>query len=676
MRSTTLATAMVFAAALGCTGKLGDPSGSLPPGPLKEDSGRVTMHRLNRAEYNNTVRDLLGTSQRPADDFPGDDHSYGFDNIADALSIPPSLLDLYERAAEKLALEALALPSLSQVQHTEAEALMGTAGASTGEAWNLWSNGEVAISPQLVAGPYKIRARVWEDHVDPGYAQVMIHVGQQSFGPFDATGTASSPSVIEQDVTIANAGTVPVSVEFINDAYDANLGLDRNLYVDWIEVAGPIGATGVNPLRDRIVICDPSPSVGGEACIKQILTAFTTRAWRRPVSDAEIDALATFVELAENEGDDVNKGLELAVRAALLSPHFIFRAELDPNPSSMTPHPLNDYEIASRLSYFLWSSMPDDALFQAASEGKLANAEEIGNQVDRMLQDPKASAMVDNFAGQWLYLRVLNDVHPDYQKFPEWDETLAVSMREESRLFFLDLLRDDVPVTDLLTAQYTYLNDRLAQHYGLPAVGTEMKRVDLMDGQRGGFLKQGALLTVTSYPTRTSPVKRGKWVLTNLLCSEPPPPPAGVEAIKQEETPTGSLRDRLEEHRKNPTCASCHVTMDDIGFGLEHYSGVGAYRDMDDGFAVDSTGELPGGLTFDGAAEMSALLAKDARLVPCIAKKLLVYGLGRGARAEDKPYLDMVVSDAEKDGMTLKALVKRVAMSEPFRMRRGEGGAP
>ena len=653
--------------AVGCSGDETAPA---------TDPGRVTMHRLNRVEYNNTVRDLLGTTQTPADDFPADDRGYGFDNIADVLSISPLQTELYSRAAEDLAREAMLVPTASSLTHVEAETLMGQVGGASADDWNLWSGGELPLTHEFPAsGKYRVAARVWGDQAGPENVKMNLLVGGAIAGTFDITATNANPIVVEA-IADANAGTQVVSVEFINDFVDQVSGADRNLHVDWIDIEGPVGAVGKNPIRDRIVICDLGV---GETCIRQILEKFAERAFRRPATAPEIDKLVTLVNLAKTQGQTVEVGVEIALRAILSSPHFLFRPELDPNPNAEAPsHPLNDFELASRLSYFLWSTMPDAALFEAARAGKLQDPAEIEKQVDRMLADPKADAIVNNFAGQWLYIRALDDHQPDYYAFPTWDPELRESMRQETTLFFREFLNNGLPMHDMLTANFTFLNDRLASHYGLPSPGgSDFVKVTVNDPDRVGLLGQGSLLTVTSYPTRTSPTKRGKWLMTQLLCSEPPAPPPGVEGLVTEMTPTGSIRQRLEKHREIPFCATCHQEMDPLGFGLEHYDGVGAYRKDDSGFPVDATGELPGGRKFDGMRELSAIIADDPRFSPCVAEKMLTYGLGRGTEADDEDDLAHLAKEFDSRGQKLSDLIKLVATSEPFRMRRGEapGGA-
>jgi len=653
--------ALVAQSNLGCSSDAAAPA---------SDPGRVTIHRLNRVEYNNTVRDLLGTAQQPAKDFPADDRGYGFDNISDVLSLSPLQVELYSRAAEDLAREAMLLPSQSSTLRVEAETLQGQVGGAGGDNWNLWSGGELPMTYEFPStGDYKISARVWGQQAGPDMVQMNLLVGGTIAGTYTIASTSANPEVVSA-TTKVNAGTQVVSVEFLNDFYDPNLGQDRNLIIDWIEVEGPVGAVGKNPIREKIVICDLN---SGPDCIRQVLEKFAERAFRRPVKTEELDRLMPLVDMAKAQGQTVEMGVEIALRAILSSPHFIFRPELDPNPNATTPpHALNDFELASRLSYFLWSSMPDEELFAAAREGKLQDPAQIEAQVDRMLQDPKADALIDNFAGQWLFTRALDDHQPDYYAFPTWDEDLRAAMRQETKLFFREFLRNDLPIPEMLTADFTFINDRLATHYGMPSPGADFTKVTITDPQRRGLLGQGSVLTVTSFPTRTSPVKRGKWVLTQLLCSEPPAPPPGVEGLKPEMVPTGSIRQRLEQHRASPVCASCHEEMDNLGFGLEQFNGIGLFRTDDNGFAVDASGKLPGGKTFNGMLELSGILADDPRFVKCASEKMLTYALGRGIYPADDPHLEHLVNGLNSKGQTLKQLIKLVATSEPFRMRRGE----
>jgi hypothetical protein len=661
-----------------CVGEIGGSSGSGSGAgagaSAGSDSGRVTAHRLNRTEYNNTVRDLLGTKLTPADDFPADDFAFGFDNMADTLSLSPVQLELYELTSQSLVNEAMKLPTPSKITRYEAETLGGSVGQVSGNAWELYSNGVIQITGGIpLAGDYKLRVRAWETAAGPDPAHMTLTLGLQSF-PFDVTADVNAPVIIEQPVT-AKSGLNLVSVSFDNDFVDPATMADRNLFVDYIEIEGPIGGATSNPLRDRILTCDITK--GGDTCLRSILQAFGERAFRRPLIETEVDGLMKLITLARTQGDTDEAGLRIALRAMLLHPAFLYRIELDPDPTSEVSHPLGDYEIASRLSYFLWSSMPDQALFDAARAGKLQQDSELDAQVDRMLADPKSQAMVDNFAGQWLYTRELADHQADFQLFPDYSPELAASMRAEANLFFDELLKSDkLGIDALLSANFTYLDDRLAKHYGLPLPGTQDPvRVSLQSSQRGGVLSQGSLLTVTSNPDRTSPVKRGKWILSNLLCSQPPDPPPNIPPIKKTDLTGKTVREVLDEHTKNPVCASCHKVMDQLGFALENYDAVGAFRTQDNGFPVDASGKLPDGTTFKDESEMAAILAKDPRFPRCVVKKMYTYALGRGPTTVDDPWVDQLTSDFTNKGARLHELIKLLVKSAPFRTRRGENGA-
>jgi mono/diheme cytochrome c family protein len=509
----------------------------------KIDPGRPTIHRLNRVEYNNTVRDLVGVDFQPADDFPADDVGNGFDNIGDVLSLPPILLEKYLAAAEKITDTAFKTPTL----------------------------------------------------------------------------------------------------------------------------------------RKRILICEPSPQLSQLECSRKVLENFARRAYRRPVGPDEVDRLVRFVRLAESQGDGYERGLQLAVEAVLVSPHFLFRVELDPflpRLSAAVSHPVSDYELASRLSYFLWSTMPDEELFAKAKDGTLHKADVLEGQVRRMLQDPKSQALVENFGDQWLGLRNLKTMTPDPTAFPGFDDSLRSAMLQETELFFGAIVREDRSLLDFLDADFTFVNGRLAKHYGIPGVqGEQFQRVKLTDGRRGGLLTQASVLTVTSNPTRTSPVKRGKWILENILNAPPPPPPPNVPELKETKLLSGTLRQRMEQHRANPSCAACHARMDPLGFCLENYDAVGAWRTTDGGLPIDPSGTLPGGQSLRDPAELKAVLKGRAEeFGRCLAEKMLTYALGRGLEPADKCTVDQVVAALAKDQYKFSRLVLEIVKSEPFQKRRGKRG--
>ncbi|HMI89139.1 MAG TPA: DUF1592 domain-containing protein [Polyangiaceae bacterium] len=515
-------------------------TGGTPPPPTGTDPGRVTLHRLNRVEYNNTVRDLLGTARAPADDFPIDDRGSGFDNIADVLTLSPLHVDNYYSAAVALVDEALV--------------------------------------------------------------------------------TATQ--------------------------------------------------------RSKLVTCDLVAQ--GATCARKVLDAFVPLAWRRPVVTTEVDALMASVTLATTQGDAVEQGLKIALRSVLMSPNFIFRVENDPSPASPAAHPLGQYEIASRLSYFIWSSMPDTDLFAAAKAGTLSQTASLQTQVTRMLASPKAAALSDNFAGQWLYTRQIADAAPDPKLFPTFDDSLRTAMKLEVEAMFREVVANGMPADKLLTADFTFANDRLAKHYGLPAVGSATPvKVSLAGTARGGILSQGAFLTVTSHQNRTSPVLRGKWILNQLLCLSVPPPPPDVNVTLDPAKSTGTLRQQMEAHRANPACATCHKQMDPIGLGLENYDAIGTHRTTDQGLAIDSSGELPDGRQFNGAQQLATLVATDANFGRCMTEQLYTYALGRSPDTATAGHMDPAVlygiaQSFRTNSYSFKDLVTQIATSPTFLNRRGE----
>jgi hypothetical protein len=518
----------------------------------ESDPGRLTIRRLNRAEYNNTIRDLAGVDFRPADDFPSDDVGYGFDNIADVLTLPPLLFEKYLAAAETIAEKA------------------------------------------IVVGP----AAAQRDRLPESHRRILF------ITPTGANRTEAARAIIER---------------------------------------------------------------------------FASRAYRRPVAAGEVGRLLRFVDLAEEGGEGFERGIQLAVEAILCSPQFLFRVELDPRPrrrGEVLPpvRPVNDYELASRLSYFLWSSMPDDELTELAAQGELRSDDNLERQVQRMLRDPKAWALVENFGDQWLQLRLLPAINPDAKQFPTFDDDLRRAMLQETRLFFESVLREDRSVLDFLGADDTFVNERLARHYGIAGVkGDEFRRVSLTDDRRGGLLGQASILTVTSNPTRTSPVKRGKWILEQILGTPPPPPPANVPELKEDQDVVlkGTLRQRMEQHRADPNCATCHARLDPLGFGLENYDAIGAWRDREGAFPIDASGTLPTGESFQGPKELRAILkGRSDEFVRCLAEKMLTYALGRGLDYYDKCAVDRIVAAMAQNDFRFSTLVGEIVASDPFQKRR------
>ncbi len=638
----------------------------------KADPGRVTLHRLNNAEYNNTVRDLLGTKLQPANDFPADDRGYGFDNVADVLRLSPLSVELYEGAAEALIADALAVTTNQTTQMFEVMTDASSGQAQAG-GWLFYSNGSYAHTVQTpIAANYRIAIRAYGQQAGPDPARLSVEVPNHAPIIVDVTATSASPAVYQITVALP-AGSPQVTVSFINDFYDAATMGDRNVWVDYVQVTGPLDGPQIDgEKRKRLLVCE---ALDDAACQNTILKTFAQRAWRRPPTDEEIGKLMFFIELSKTQGDSAEAGIRLALQRILVSPHFIFRVEVDPDPESLSARALSSWELATRLSYFLWSSMPDDELFAAAESGKLVDDPgELARQAQRMLDDPKAVALTDNFAGQWLFTRALGDQDPDYTLFPDYDEELESAMRAETRRYFQAFLSEDVPMDQFLVGDFTYVNDRLAAFYELPAVNspTELVRVSLASSPRRGFLTQGSFLRVTSRPKRTSPVLRGKWVLDNLLCTPPRPPPPGVEGLPEGMMNTGSIRDRLEAHRTNPVCASCHNAMDPLGFGLDNFDAIGHYRTTDAGYPINATGELTDGTVFNGALEMTQQLAANPGVYRCMVQKLYTYTGRSPFRIEAIEHIDALTERFADRGYHLRDLLVDMITSPFFVSRRGE----
>lgn len=641
------------------------------------DPGRVTVHRLNRNEYTNTIRDLLAVDFRADRNFPSDDSSGGFDNMSDVLSISPVLMEKYLQAAQTIAARAIGadpLPKTFEVEYAYKDNRVRRIDRSTIEATH-----RVDFDAE-----YDLRFALQGERKDGEPVQFgfwmdgrLIHSMTVDTKPsglvyFNPYSEARFRVYLPAGDHVFRAGFI--GDKFVDtldpkELYDRN----KNKFVDSIVFTGPFPSTVEKPSRQKILLCDPQ---SGRPCVERILSTLARRAYRRPVTQADLAGLLHFVDLAGQEGQTAEQGLQLAVQAMLVSPHFLFRIERDPNPRDPSAvHPLGDFELASRLSYFLWSSMPDDTLLDLAEAGRLHDPAVLDQQVNRMLADQRAAAFAANFAGQWLETRNLDFVNPDPKKFPDWDPELRDAMKEETRLFFEYVLRENRPVTDFLSADYTFLNARLARHYGIEDVsGPEFRRVTLRTDQRGGILSHAGVLTVSSYPNRTSVVIRGKYVLTNILGTPPPPPPPDVPALDEAALGVNaSLRDQMERHRADPICASCHSKMDPLGFGLENYNAIGQWRTRDGNFPVDSSGVLPNGTTFSTPADMrqalNSLLPQFSR---ALTERLLTYALGRGVQGFDEPALQKIQSAVAQDGYRFQPMIREVVRSLPFTARRGE----
>jgi hypothetical protein len=652
-----------------------------------DDPGRVTMRRLNREEYNNTIHDLFGINLRPADTFPSDDVGYGFDNIGDVLSISPLLMEKYLVAADQVARAVIVTPEASGKTERVAKERLATAGGEVYGAARLLPNQEAEVGIEVAFprdGEYYLRVRAFGQQAGPDPARMGFRLDGKEVYVADVKAVEATPEVYQTRVTVP-AGKRRFAVRFLNDFQEPSAGFrrgrDRNLIVDVLEVQGPLGLPKLLPLSHRrIITCQPTPATH-EECTRKILSAFARRAYRRPVTKAEVDRLVQIAGMAAKEGESFERGIQLAVQAALVSPHFLFRVEMDRNPKDVkTARPVGQYELASRLSYFLWSSMPDEELFALAGKGVLQNPKVLAAQVKRMLQNPRSRALVRNFAGQWLTLRRLSEVSPDPKRFPEFNDALRQAMRIETELFFAAIVKEDRSILDFLDGNFTYLNELMARHYGIENVrGNYYRRVALSGKERGGLLTHASILTVTSNPTRTSPVQRGKWVLEQLLGTPPPPPPPDVPQLEEEKQGElkGTLRQRMEQHRENPSCASCHARMDPIGFGMENYDAIGRWRTREGDQPVDSSGELPGGRRFNGPAQLIAILkGNKEQFARSLSEKMLTYAIGRGLEPNDNCNLTEIGRSVAKNDFRFSALVTEVVLSDPFRKRRGDGGTP
>lgn len=652
----------------------------------KPNPGRVTMRRLNRFEYNNTIRDLVGVDFHPADDFPADDTGYGFDNIGDVLSLPPLLMEKYLAAAEqiidKAIVTSIAGETIVDLEGTALKVVEGGGRPRGDTAMQLYANGLLECSIRIPqAGTHEIIVKAFGDQTGPDPARMSVRIDGNEVRLVDVPATHDAPGeyVIPWKLT---EGDHRLGLAFVNDYYNPNdpdeSKRDRNLIVLGCTVRSADEAEWEKlPDTYRNIILRPPASSKRHQLVREVINRFAQRAFRRSVNGEEVKRLVQLYQQAEKDGATFEQAIRIPLTAILVSPHFLFRIEIDrPDTIKDGAHSLNEFELASRLSYFLWSSMPDQNLFEAARIRAVKDLDKLTKQVERMLDDPKSSALVESFAVQWLQLRKLGITTPDTDRFPGVTTELMADMRRETELFFEAVLRENRPVTDLLDADFTYVNERLAKHYGIEGVqGPDFRRVNVARDTRGGILTQASVLTLTSNPTRTSPVKRGKWVLENLLGAPPPPPPPGVPELPDEKKGqlTGTLRQRLEQHRAPNACGVCHSRIDPLGFGLENYDAVGRWRTHDGESEVDASGVLPDGSSFKGPGELKRLLVtRKDEFTRSLAEKMLTYALGRGLTRSDRPALDKIVVDVQSNGDTLKSMVLAVVLSEPFRKRSTE----
>jgi mono/diheme cytochrome c family protein len=701
------------------------------------DPGRVTARRLNRAEYNNTIRDLLGVDTRPADDFPQDDAGYGFDNIADVLSLSPALMEKYLSAADRVARVALfgppalsptltklrsdgrragdartfpaqydvtglSLPNAFHAVHrvpVEGEYLVRVAlggvrpAGSEPIAVSLWVDERQVAS--LVHDP-EGAARFDEDRQDLGgqttQFRVRLPAGEHWLavaipriyeglparygGPNPSRRPEPPPKAFTPPRTASPERIAQLRKQFEDTQAELQKIPLNGVRVSAIEIGGPYSQVA-GPSRastDKIYTCGHRNGEHTALCVPRIMTGLARRAFRRPVSAREVAKYVALVRQAQEDEGSFEEGLAVGIQALLVSPDFLFRIERDrPAPRPVPAQQITQHELATRLSYFLWASMPDAALRRAADTGTLRDPGVLTAQVRRMLRDPKARALAEQFGAQWLQYRALESVTRNRERFPDFEDYLRLSMRRETELFVEHVIREDSSILDFIDAKYSFLNERLARHYGIDGVsGPEFRRVDLTGTPRSGVLTQASVLTVSSYATRTSPVLRGKWILENLLNAPPPAPPADVPNLNEAAIGTASsMREQLEAHRKDPTCASCHRRMDPLGFGLENFDAVGAWRTTDGKFPIDASGFLPDGDEFHGPEELRRVLSDQREaFARCLTSKLLTYALGRGLERYDTRTVNAIANRLPASRYRFSALVLEIVNSLPFQSRR------
>ena len=678
------------------------------------DPGRTaTFRRLNRTEYQNAVRDLLALDVDVTALLPRDDSAFGFDNV-NAGGLSPTLVERYLAAARKVSRLAVGsgLPApgsrvvvvpADRTQEDHVAGLpFGTRGGTAVEH-TFPADGEYEIQVRLQRNRNENVEGLTEPHdveiTLDGERLALFTMEPSRNYVLQANAAYYADEGIDNHLNVrlaAPAGPHVVGAAFIkkNSAliettrqpYDAHFNMDRHPRqqpaVRSVSIAGPFDPTGVGetPSRARIFACRPPAGASdaeAEECAAAIVAGLARRAYRRPVTVDDLEQLVSFYRRGYAAGG-FEAGVETALRALLASPEFLFRIERDPEGAAPgEPYRVTGLELASRLSFFLWSSLPDDELLDAAAAGKLRDPAALRAQARRMLADPRAATLTTNFASQWLHLRNLDAVRPDARLFPDFDDNLRQGFRRETELLFQSILDEDRSVVDLLTADYTFANERVARHYGFPGIyGDHFRRVDLPEGSpRAGLLGHGSILTVTSYATRTSPVLRGKWILENLLGTPPPPPPANVPPLEETRSNTRvvSMRERMAAHRRNPQCAVCHRIMDPAGLSMENFDAIGRWRDAEGGAAIDAAGNLPGGEDFDGVAGLrGALLERPEVFVGTVTEKLLTYALGRGLDHADAPAVRAIARAAAADGYRLSSLILGIVESTPFQMRRSQ----
>jgi hypothetical protein len=646
--------------------------------------GSVTMRRLNRTEYRNTIRDFLGVDYAPASGFPGDDVGYGFDNIGDVLTLPPLLMEKYISAAEEISRKAIIAPDAGPVFESTRKAaqLSADQGGSVSDGkFVLFSNGKITIEEQIPwKGTFSLDVAMSGSPAGNEYPRVLVAVDGKKAKEFTVqTEDMNSPKEYNVPLRIAKAGKRSISIAFTNDKMVEKDGKkeDRNLWVYDVRIVGqkpsdPLPAAQLPKSHREIVKASPGNGVTVQQAAAEVLKPLASKAFRRLATPSEVKRLAELVADVVESGQTYEAGLQSGLQAILCSPNFLFKVEEPESKVGANPYPLlSEFELATRMSYFLWSSMPDKELLQVAQKKQLRDPEILKQQIKRMLDHARSKAIVENFAGQWLTLRKLDQFSPNANMFPTWNEEIRELARRETYLFFASVMREDKSILRLLDADYTFLNDKLAKFYGIPGVtGPEFRMVSTKGHKRMGLLTHASILAVTSNPTRTSPVKRGKWVLDNILGTPPPPAPPGVPELDKAEL-TGTLRERIEQHRADPACASCHKLMDPIGLALENYDAVGRWRTLDYGAAIDPKGELPSGEVVNGPGELIKNLRdkNTDKFARCLTEKMMTYALGRGLEYYDRCAVDRIQAKLAPDDYRFTTLIFEIITSDPFQRK-------
>lgn len=688
----------------------------------KPDPGRITVRRLNKVEYKNTVRDLLGVDFDPTENFPADDVGHGFDNIGDVLTMSPLLMERYLEAAEAIATRVILVdPPPPSKRYQRGSRLNPRHDDVPDQRFRLL---DPTAAEKWKSGPFTTGATFFKMFPDEEIIyKATLYAETDSKTPVEvalfiqgeALEKVSPPEELARLVGVdpAAENRIKILKTFEITSRDPKKNQTVEFLVTGIPNIEQVGIAMVKPtegelsakLQIRVLWAEgpldtrPDTQLEILACTpdipqveqtREVLTRLLRRGYRRPPTEIEIEQLVQFVGAIQTDGAKWEAGIQQAIKVILCSPKFLFRLELDDRPQSPNPYPIDEFQLASRLSYFLWSSMPDDALFELAAKNQLID--NLDAQVKRMLADPKATELARDFGAQWLQIQRIATVAPDPERFPTFGRRLRAAMLKETELFVESILREDQSVLDLLDADYTFLNKELANHYGIADTkgnwmyqektvpggeaikGREFQRVALQGASRGGVLTHASVMTVTSNPTRTSPVKRGRWVLEQILGTPPPPPPPDVPELEEDHDATigTTLRERLEQHREDPACANCHAKMDPIGFALENYNAIGAFRTKEGELEIDTTAELPDGTAFDGIADLKQILKdRKQQFVRCLTEKMLTYALGRGLEYYDRPTVDRIVAQLESEGYRSSVLITEIVKSDPFRLRRG-----